>query len=107
MKFDKQHRAVLDALSEEQERLFKTIQKGEKITSKTWQKEIYKILGEQFPIKDKMCAEVHDLAYAEVMKFNKTNEEREQANDRSALERQLKRQQTRKQSYLDRQLCFF
>ncbi|MBO6127735.1 MAG: hypothetical protein J6P79_02425 [Pseudobutyrivibrio sp.] len=27
-----------------------------------------------------------------VMKFNKINEEREQANDRSALERQLKRQ---------------
>ena len=49
-----------------------------------------------------MSAEVHDLPYAEVMKFNKTNEEREQANDRSALERQLKRQQTRKHSYLER-----
>ena len=30
-----------------------------------------------------MSAEVHDLAYAEVMKFNKTNEKREQTNDRS------------------------
>ena len=102
MKFDKQHREVLEALPEEQERLFRTIPKGEKITPKAWQKEIYKILGEQFPIEDKMSAEVHDLAYAEVMKFNKTNEEREQANDRSALERQLKRQQTRKHSYLER-----
>ena len=102
MKFNKQHRMVLDALPEEQERLFRTIPKGEKITPKAWQKEIYEILGEQFPIEDKMSAEVHDLAYAEVMKFNKTNEEREQANDRNALERQLKRQQTRKHSYLDR-----
>ncbi|MBP3818774.1 MAG: MobA/MobL family protein [Butyrivibrio sp.] len=102
MKFDKQHREVLEALPEEQERLFRTIPKGEKITPKAWQKEIYKILGEQFPIEDKMSVEVHDLAYAEVMKFNKTNEEREQANDRSALERQLKRQQTRKHSYLER-----
>ena len=102
MKFAKQHREVLNALPEEQERLFKTIPKGEKITPKAWQKEIYKILGEQFPIEDKMSAEVHDLAYAEVMKFNKTNEEREQANDQSAFERQLKRQQTRKHSYFDR-----
>lgn len=75
MKFDKKHRAVLDALLEEQERLFKTIPKGEKKTPKAWQMEIFKILGEQFPIEDKMSAEVHDLAYAEVIKFNKTNEE--------------------------------
>ena len=102
MKFDKQHQAVLDALPEEQERLYNTIPKGEKITPKAWQKEIYEILGEQFPIEDKMSAEVHDLAYAEVMKFNKTIEERERANDRSALERQLKIQQTRKRCYLER-----
>lgn len=49
-----------------------------------------------------MSAEVNDLAYAEVMKLNKTKEEREQANDRSTLERQFIRHQTRKHSYLDR-----
>lgn len=49
-----------------------------------------------------MSAEVHDLAYAEVTKFNKTNEENERANYCSAVERQLKREQTRKHSYLDR-----
>ena len=62
----------MDALPEEQEGLYKTISKGEKVTPKVGQKEIYKILGEQFPIVDKMSAEVHDLAYAEVLKFSKT-----------------------------------
>ena len=36
------------------------------------------------------------------MKFNKINEDRELNNDHSTLERQHKRQQTRKRSYLDR-----
>ncbi|WP_022755969.1 hypothetical protein [Butyrivibrio fibrisolvens] len=100
MKFDKQHRAVLDALPEVQEQLFKTIPKGEKITPKACQKEIYKILEEQFPIEDKMSADVHDLAYAEVMKFNKTNEERERANDRSAKEHEHSR--SSKHNYYER-----
>ena len=100
MKFDRQHRDVLDALPNEQERLHKTIPKGEKITPKAWQKEIYEILGEQIPIEDDISTEVHDLAYAEVLKFNKTNEERERANDRSAREHQISRQ--RKHSYIER-----
>lgn len=102
MKFDREHRATLDAFPEEVRKLRTVIPEGEPIVPKLWQKEINRILGEQFPIEDKMSAEVHDLAYAEVMKFNKSNEEREQANDRSALERQVKRQQIRKHSYLDR-----
>ena len=63
-------------------------------------KEIYQILGEQTPVEDKISDEVHDLAYAEVLKFNKSNEEREQSNDRSAKEHQISRQ--RKHSYLER-----
>ena len=100
LKFDKQHRDVLDALPDEQERLHKTIPNGEKITPKAWQKEIYEILGKQIPIEDDISAEVHDLAYAEVLKFNKTNEERERANDRNAREHQISRQ--RKHSYIER-----
>lgn len=41
-----------------------------------------------------------DLAYAEVLEYNKSNEERERANDRSSREHQINRQ--RKHSYLDR-----
>ena len=47
-----------------------------------------------------MSAEVHDLAYAEVMKFNKTNEEREQANDHSAKEHEYSR--SSKHNYYER-----
>ena len=47
-----------------------------------------------------MSAEVHDLAYAEVMKFNKTNDEREQANDRSAKEHEHSR--SSKYNYYER-----
>ena len=47
-----------------------------------------------------MSDEVHDLAYAEVLSYNKTNEERERANDRSAREHQISRH--RKYSSIDR-----
>lgn len=58
------------------------------------------LLKKQTPIENKMSAEAHDLAYAEVIKYNKSNEEREMANDRSAREHQLSRQG--KHSYLER-----
>lgn len=100
LKFDKENKDVLDAFPEELEKLRKVIPEGEKITPQAWKKEIYQIIGEQIPIEDKMSDEVHDLAYAEVLSYNKSNEERERANDRSAMEHQINRQ--RKHSYLDR-----
>ena len=100
LKFDKENKDVLDAFPEELEKLRKVIPEDEKITPKVWQKEIYQIIGEQIPIEDKMSDEVHDLAYAEILNYNKSNEERERANDRSAREHQINRQ--RKHSYLDR-----
>ncbi len=90
----------MDAFPEEVKRLRAVIPKGEPIVPKAWKKEIYDIIGEQIPIEDEISEEVHDLAYAEVLKYNKSNEEREMANDRSAREHQLNRQ--RKHSYLDR-----
>ena len=65
---------------------------GEPEPKRLCQDEIYEILGEQFPIEDKMSAKIHDLVYVEVMKFDKTYEEREHTNDRSTLERQPNRQ---------------
>ena len=100
LKFDKENKDVLGAFTEELEKLRKVIPEDEKITPQAWQKEIYQIIGEQIPIEDKMSDEVHDLAYAEVLSYNKSNEERERANDRSAREHQINRQ--RKHSYLDR-----
>ena len=49
IKFDREHRDILDAFPREVERLREVIPEGEPIVPKIWQKEIYKILGEQFP----------------------------------------------------------
>lgn len=100
LKFDKENKAVLDAFPEEVEKLRRVVPEGEPIVPKVWQKEIYDIIGKQFPIEDKMSAEVHDIAYAEVFKYNKGNEEREHANDRSAKEHE--RSRSRKHSYYER-----
>ena len=100
LRFDRDNKAMLDAYPSELERLRKVIPKGEKVTLGKWQKEIEQLLDEQEPIGAKIGEEVHDLAYAEVLKYNKGNEEREQANDRSAREHQISRQ--RKHSYLER-----
>jgi len=100
LKFDKENKAVLDAFPEEVEKLRRVIPEGEPIVPKVWQKEIYDIIGKQFPIEDKMSAEVHDLAYAEVLKYNKENEQRERDNDRSAKQHEHSR--GRKHSYYER-----
>ena len=100
LKFDRENKVMLDAYPSELARLRKVIPEGEKVTLGKWQKEIEQLLDEQEPIGAKIGEEVHDLAYAEVLKYNKGNEEREQANDRSTREHQISRQ--RKHSYLER-----
>ena len=99
-KFDKGHKDVLDAFPAEVKRLRAVIPEGEPIVPKVWQKEIYEIIGEQIPIEDEISAEVHDLAYAEVLKYNKGNEQRERDNDRSAKQHEHSR--GRKHSYYER-----
>ena len=102
LKYDREHKDTLDAFPDEIRRLRKVIPEGEAITPNAWREEISQIFGKQEPIEDEIGAEVHDLAYAEVLRYNKSNEERELANDRSALERQLHRQQLKRHSYLER-----
>lgn len=48
---------------------------------------------------DELRTEIRDLAYAEVLKYNKVNEERELANERSAQEQHINRR--KKHSYLE------
>ena len=90
-KFDKENRATLDAMPEEQARLRKVIPEGEKITPKAWRAEIDKIIDGQEPIEEKMAGEAYDLAYAEVLQFNKGNEERERNNDISIERKERER----------------
>ena len=77
LKFDKENRATLDVMPKEYERFRKVIPKGEKITPDAWRKEIDKIIDGQNPILEKMVGEVYDLAYAEVLGYNRDNEQRE------------------------------
>ena len=103
-KFDKENRATLDALSGEIERLRKVIPEGEKITPNAWRKEIERIVDGQEPIQEKMAGEVYDLAFAEVLSFNKNNEKREHSNEIRQKEREQERSERpqRKHSYLER-----
>ncbi len=101
-KFDKENRATLDAFPREIERLRKVISEGEKITPNAWRKEIDRIVYGQDPIQEKMAGEVYDLAFAEVLSFNKDNEEREHGNEIRQKEREQERSERpqRKHSYL-------
>ena len=54
-----------------------------------------RIIDGQEPLEEKMAEEVHDLAYAEVLKFNKSNEEREKDNDISAERKERQRAEHR------------
>ena len=94
-KFDKENKAALDVMPKELERLRKVIPKGEKITPDAWRKEIDKIIDGQEPIEEKMAGEVNDLAYAEVLKFNKSNEESERNNDISTERKERERSEHR------------
>ena len=103
-KFDKENRGTLDAFPGEIERLRKVIPEGEKITPNAWRKEIDRIVDGQEPIQEKMAGEVYDLAFAEVLSFNKGNEEREHGNEIRQKEREQERSERpqRKHSYLER-----
>ncbi len=104
LKFDKENRATLDAMPKEYERFRKVIPKGEKITPDAWRKEIDKIIDGQDPILEKMVGEVYDLAYAEVIGYNRDNEQREHMNEVKQKEREQERSHKpqRKHSYQER-----
>ena len=104
LKFDKENRTTLDAMPREYERFRKVIPKGEKITPDAWRKEIDKIINGQDPILEKMVGEVYDLAYAEVIGYNRDNEQREHMNEVKQKEREQECSMgpQRKHSYQER-----
>ena len=87
---------MLDAHPAELEKLRKFIPKDEKVTISAWEKEISEIEATQTPLEKKISTEVRNLAYAEVLDYNKSNEARERGNEQRARERQLTRSRTPK-----------
>ena len=84
MKFDKEHKDSLSKYPELKEHMQSLLQNGEKITPKQWNAEIqslqseYDSIGKEQTNDRKLSQELSlELAYAEVISYNKKNLERE------------------------------
>ena len=91
MKYDKEHKDSLSKYSELKERMQNLLQNGEKITPKQWKAEIQSLQSEYDSIGREQTKTATELAYAEVISYNRKNLERELQNE----SRQHNRQQNR------------
>ncbi len=91
MKFDKEHKDSLSKYPELKERMQSLLQNGEKITPKQWKAEIQSLQSEYDSISKEQTKTATELAYVEVIGYNKKNLERELQNE----SRQHNRQQNR------------
>ena len=90
MKYDKEQDS-LSKYPELRERMQSLLQNGEKITPKQWKAEIQSLQSEYDSIGREQTKTATELAYAEVISYNKKNLERELQNE----SRQHNRQQNR------------
>ncbi len=77
MKYDKEHKDSLSKYPELKERIQSLLQSGEKITPKQWKAEIQSLQSEYDSIGKEQTKTATELAYAEVISYNKKNLERE------------------------------
>ena len=91
MRYDKEHKDSLSKYPELKERMQSLLQNGEKITPKQWKVEIQSLQSEYNSIGKEQTKTATELAYAEVISYNKKNLERELQNE----SRQHNRQQSR------------
>ena len=91
MRYDKEHKDSLSKYTELRERMQSLLQNGEKITPKQWKAEIQSLQSEYDSIGKEQSKTATELAYAEVISYNKKNFEREPQNE----SRQRNRQQGR------------
>ena len=91
MKFDREHKESLAKYPEMREHLQNLLEQGEKITPKQWKAEIQSLQTEYDSISREKSKTATELAYAEVISYNKKNLDRELQNE----SRQYNRQQSR------------
>ena len=91
MKYDREHKDSLSKYPELKERMQSLLQNGEKITPKQWKAEIQSLQSEYDSIGREQTKTATELAYAEVISYNKKNLERELQNE----SRQQNKQQNR------------
>ena len=80
--FEKQHTVELQDYKLTKENLHRRLDEGEKITPKAWKKRIDELEKKLAVSKPEYGKVVTELAYAEVIDYNKKNYEREQTNER-------------------------
>ena len=90
MRYDKEHKESLAKYPELKERMQNLLEHGEKITPKQWKAEIRSLQSERDSISKEQSKTATELAYAEVISYNRKNLERELQNE--------SRQQGRQQS---------
>ena len=81
MRYDKEHKDSLSKYPELKERMQSLLQNGEKITPKQWKAEIQSLQAEYDSIGKEKSKTATELAYAEVISYNRKNLERELQNE--------------------------
>ena len=92
MKYDKEHKDSLSKYPKLKERMQSLLQNGEKITPKQWNAEIQSLRSEYDSIGKKQTKTATELAYAEVISYNRKNLERGLQNE-SRQQKRLKRRE--------------
>jgi len=91
MRYDKEHTDSLSKYAELKERMQSLLQNGEKITPKQWKAEIKSLQSEYDSIGREQTKTATELAYAEIISYNKKNLEREIQNESRQHNRQIER----------------
>ncbi|MCM1374021.1 MAG: hypothetical protein NC245_02910 [Muribaculum sp.] len=107
MRYDKEHTDSLSKYAELKERMQSLLQNGEKTMPKQWKAEIqslqfeYDIIGKEQTNDRKLSQRLSlELAYAEVISYNKKNLERELPNESRQHNRQQNKTKRREEEIL-------
>jgi hypothetical protein len=81
LKFDREHKAELEKYPELKQKMNNLLNEGEKMAPKKWKAEIKALQADYDSIVKEQSVAAMDLAYAEVIDYNKRNLERELTNE--------------------------
>ena len=97
IKYDREHKDILSKYPELRERMQSLLEQGEKITPKQWKAEIQTLQAEYESIGKEKNKTVTELAFAEVIRYNKSNLARELQNENRQHDRQQGRTKRREE----------
>ena len=92
-KYDREHKSDLEQYQITREALYQKLNDGEKLTPKKWEQQIAELRAELKKSSPEYARTVTELACAEVIAYNKANNEREQNNERKQPTQNRRREQ--------------